>query len=133
MIRLLGLMFLSAAILGCAAPPQSPACGITDVLTVEPTSATADHAASAPGNQAQFQAIVAPHATAPGCPVPQYVLLVDATWTLSDPLDAQISSAANSTNGLATCNNAVSNPITVTAMYTASGVTQTATGTLTCK
>jgi hypothetical protein len=132
MIRLLGVMCLSAAILGCAAP-QSPACSLTDALEVGPTSATADHAASVPGNQAQFQAVLAPHASAPSCPVPQYLVLVDATWTLSDSLDAQISSAATSTNGLATCNNAASNPITVTAAYTVSGATQTATATLVCK
>ena len=138
MKRLLGLAGLSAVLalglMGCAAT-QNPTsgCSLTNVLSVGPTAATADHAATAPGNQAQFQATLAPHASAPGCPVPQYIALVDATWTLSDPLDAQISSAANSTNGLASCVNAASNPITVTATYSVSGVMQTQSATLTCK
>jgi len=131
MKRLLGLGCLSAVLLGCAAP-QNPSCNLSSVFAVGPTSATADHSATPPGNQAQFQATVSPYSSVPGCPVPQYILLLQPTWSLSDPLDAQISSAPG-TNGLATCMNAAANPITVTATYTSNGTTQTKTATLTCK
>ena len=129
--RLLGLGCLSASFLGCAVT-QNPGCSLTYVLAVGPNAATADHAAASPGNQAQFRATVAPQASSPGCPVPEFVAVVDATWTVSDAVDAEISSAA-ATNGLATCLNAALNPITVTAAYTANGVTQVTTSSLVCK
>jgi hypothetical protein len=131
MKRLLGLGCLSAVFLGCAAS-QNQSCDLTSVLAVGPASATPDHSATPPGNQAQFQATVAPYSSNPSCPIPQYILLLQPTWTISDPLDAQISSAAG-TNGVATCMNAAANPITVSASYTSNGTTQTKTATLTCK
>jgi len=132
MSRLIGLPVLLVLLLGCGAP-QNPNCELTYPLEIGPLTATADHTASPPGNQVQFQASVSPYSNVPGCAVPEYIAIVYATWSLSDPIDAQISSAANSTNGLASCVNSAKNPITVTATYTANGTTQTRTASLTCK
>jgi hypothetical protein len=131
MSRLIGLAVLLAVLPGCGAP-QNPSCDLTYPVEIGPLIATADHTASPPGNQAQFRASVSPYSSAPGCAVPEVIALVYATWSLSDPIDAQISSAANATNGLATCVNLTPDPITVTAAYTANGATQTRTATLTC-
>jgi hypothetical protein len=89
--------------------------------------------ASPPGNQEKFQATVAPD-PGPGCPVPEFLLLANnATWTVSDPNDVQISSAVGSTNGLATCVGATQGPATVTAVVTYDGFTISDSATITCK
>lgn len=91
-----------------------------------------DHTAPPPGNQEQFQAVVAPD-PGPGCPVPAWVLLdTDATWTVSDKVDVQISSAPGNGNGLATCVNATGAPAIVTATVVFNGYTLSNTSTITC-
>jgi hypothetical protein len=92
---------------------------------VNPASATADHAAAAPGNQTQF--FVAYKGVPNGCAFSQVVPQAD--WTVSDTTDVSISSAKDGTNGIATCLHATSGAATVTASYQG----KTATAQLTCK
>lgn len=122
---------------GCAVNSSSSTCHPNAVpvsLSVGPAtgqSATPDHSAAPPGNQVQFTAIVAPD-PGPGCPVPQWLLKANAAWTVSDSKEVQISSAADDTNGLATCLAATDGPATVTGVVTYSGFTLTNTSTITC-
>jgi hypothetical protein len=99
-------------------------CTITGIK-VNPSAATADHGANPPANTAQF---FADYTAVSACQFPP----LRPAWTASDPVNVNISSATDSTNGTATCLNPTADPVTVTATATASGKTFTATGTLTC-
>lgn len=107
---------------GCAAggdpsSKQQPFCVLA--LSVSPQSGSADHMAAAPGNQVKFGAAYGPTEQS-SCKLPT-VLVTNATWTSSDPVDVQVSSAPGDPNGLATCLSATSAPLTVTASYTPTG------------
>jgi hypothetical protein len=126
------LVLMLCTLLGCAGGGNQ-SCVTQTVLSVGPTSGTADHSAAAPGNQQQFVATTSAGTSTPGCAVPLVIAQVNASWTTSDPLDTQISSGPLPSNGLATCINATSQPVTVTATYTAGTTTLTRIATLTCK
>lgn len=100
---------------------------------VSPGSATADHAAAAPGNQQKFTATEAPAGTGTGCILPQYIKLAQPDWTSSDPLNVSISSAKDLTNGTATCTGTTSGAVTLTATSTDNTKPKTMSVQLTCK
>jgi hypothetical protein len=127
---LLLLAGCSVFLAGCGA--GSSDCTLTTLLTVGPATATADHAATAPGNQQQFSAYVDP-STQPGCPIPQWVAKASPTWTNPAPLAISISSAQDQTNGLATCLAATTGAVTLTATVGTGLTAQTKTVALTCK
>jgi hypothetical protein len=102
------------------------------VATLDEQPAVADHMAPAPGNQVQFYAF--PQEQLKGdCAVPAVIAPAQATWTVSDNVNVQISSAKDQTNGLATCVGATAVPATVTATVTLDGFTKSATSTISCK
>src|ERR1700735_1619950 len=105
-MRVLGLfVFGLAGLVGCAAAPPPQSCPAEYELSVNPTAATADHSATAPGNQQKFTAYSSPTVvTGTGqCAESAVVAPVNATWTSSDPLDVSVSSAPGATNGVAIC------------------------------
>lgn len=113
---LAGLLAAVTADCGCGGKP-SLSCSINTVISVNPTSAVVNHAASPPGNQVQFGAIASP--TAPdGCPVPQWLANVYGTWSNPDPTAITISSANDATNGTAVCKAATNGPVTLTGTFT---------------
>jgi hypothetical protein len=85
-------------------------------VTVAPLSAIADHSAAPPGNQVQFIATAAPVAP-PGCPLPEWMARVYAAWSNPDPADITISSANDSTNGMATCKAPTRGAVTLTGTF----------------
>jgi hypothetical protein len=124
---------------GCATQAPAP-CVYSFSLGIQSSSGTltADHTLAAPGNQVTFQAVSGAEAVSGSdCPIPLVVADVSgsAVWTVSDPLDVQLSGTApNAISGeVATCVNATADPVTVTASYTNQGVTKTGTAQLTCK
>lgn len=115
--------------LGCGGSRQN--CNLT-ALSVSPSSATADHATSTPGNQVQF---FAGPVTKGQCSAVACVNCWGQTWTVSDAVNVSISNNAND-NGTATCLGATNGAVTITATAPVSGKsTQTVTGTATliCK
>ncbi len=81
-------------------------------------SGSVDSTATAPSNQAQFQASASFIVTQQGsgfCAIPAIGQLLHPQWTNPDPVHITISSADDSTNGLATCNGATAGPVTLTA------------------
>ena len=124
------LVAFSLLLSGCGA--QSPNCVLTNVFKVGPLTATADHSAAPPGNQQQFTAGLFPTA-APFCPIPLDVARLTPIWTNPDPLAISISSAQNTTNGLATCLTATTGPVTLSATIGKGQNVHTKTVTLTCK
>ncbi len=117
------------ASLGCGGNQQN--CDLT-ALSVLPSSATADHAVSSPGNQVQFFAgpITKGQCVAAGC-----VNCSGQTWTVSDTVNVSISNSAND-NGTATCLGATNGAVTITAtapVSTKNTKTVSGTATLTCK
>jgi hypothetical protein len=128
------VLTLSFLATGCAVSPTSPVCtGGSFTLGAAPTATPPgmpSHNDAPPGNQEKFNAELQPTAPA-GCPVPEYIAIVDAQWTVSDPINVQISSAPDS-NGVATCAGTTTGAVTVTATYTQDGVTKSATAPLTC-
>lgn len=118
---------------GCGvSPPPQPNCALTETLRVSPSTATVNHAAAAPGNQQKFTALLYPTGP-PGCPIPAYVEVATPTWTNPDPLDVQISSAADATNGLAICKGKTTGPVALTATSTVAKARQSVTVQLTCQ
>jgi hypothetical protein len=106
----------------------------TTAIKVSPGTAIIDHTASAPGNSLQFDAFTT--AATSGCNF-SLANLQNATWSISDPVNANISNSHDQFNanyGRATCINAAPVPITVTATVPSgdgsSNVSSTAT--LTC-
>lgn len=132
MLRFVSLSFLVVTALlisvGCGGQQN---CELTALL-VSPSSATADHSVSSPGNQVQF---FAGPVMKGQCAVPACVNCLGQTWTASDNLDVSISNNA-SDNGTATCLAATTGAVTITAtapVSTKSNKTVSGTATLTCK
>jgi hypothetical protein len=123
------ISLITAALIATGCGQQS--CRLTG-LSVGPPNATADHAASAPGNQVQFFET----ATVPkGCTHTACVNCSGQTWTVSDPVNVSISNNAKD-NGTAVCKGTTNGAATVTATAPAgTGSTKTVTGTATliCK
>jgi hypothetical protein len=111
--------------------PGSQNQGCSAYMAIGPASGTADHAAMSPGNQVQFQAYSGESCT--NGATPAVVALVYAGWSNPDPLDVQISSAADMTNGLATCKNTTAGPVTLTATATIDSKQYQQNAQLTCK
>jgi hypothetical protein len=100
-------------------------------LAVSPQTATADHAAAAPGNQISF---IAFDGLRPGCPPTPGPIRTDLKWSVSDTVNTKIGNTLNVDYGVATCINATPSPVTVTATGTNGlGTTIMGTATLTCK
>ena len=115
---------------GCGGSQQN--CELT-ALSISPSSGTADHTLSSPGNQVQFFA--GPLLKGHQCAVPACVNCMGQTWTVSDTVNVSISNNA-SDNGTATCLAATNGAVTVTAtapISTQSTKTVSGTATLTCK
>jgi hypothetical protein len=117
-----GLFLCSSLCLGsngCSAVSSttstSQACS-TFTITINPQTVTLDHTVS--GNAQAYTTSIAVPA---GCSYPP---LPTARWSLSDTIDASINAT-----GVATCNNAALNPITVGAAIS----NEAATATLVCK
>jgi hypothetical protein len=126
---------VAMALSGCAAGTSGPTAaqqnGCGAYIDVSPSSATADHAAQAPGNQVQFITI-----TGQKCTNGAYsnaIAVIYPGWTNPDPLDISISSAADATNGTAICKNTTAGPVTLTASATLSGAVYQQSVQLTCK
>ena len=119
----LAALGIAVGLAGCGS--QTPACSPSpQMLAIAPHTSTADHAAFPPHNQQQFIATLSPATDGSTCATPAHSILLHPTWTVSDPHDVSISSANDSTNGLATCLGSTSGPVTVTAdISTASGTT----------
>jgi hypothetical protein len=97
-----------------------------------PATATADHMAKPPGNQAQFRPqLITTYAA--GCPLPATPIIDDAMWTTSDTTNIQINSTVGTTNGLATCVGATTGAATVTVKVASTTNPLTASASLTCQ
>ncbi len=127
----LGLLVLPLG--SCAAPEGVSTCMYYTTFSAGPLSATADHSVAAPGNQQQFQAAEGTGGTGSDCKIPQVMRLVQPNWTSSAPLDVSVSSAKDSTNGLAACTGSTSGPVTLTATSTEDTTPKTVSVQLTCK
>ena len=66
------------------------------------------------------------------CAIPALARVVYVPWTNPDPLHISISSANNSSNGLATCIGPTDGPVSLTATDAGPNNTATATVQLTC-
>jgi hypothetical protein len=124
-----------AVLLGCGTGGSGvgPCKPVGFLMTVGPASegnAAPDHTEPPPGNQERFQAGIG-GVYGPGCATSQVLHLTPAQWTTSDPKDVTISSAADATNGLATCVGAAN--ATVSATLTSDGFTQTKSASIVCK
>jgi len=115
------------ATVGCGGQPSGPGsgCGVTG-LNVTPSTATANHAAAAPGNSQTFSASLQ-FQNNPVCAVPAD--LVGFNWTASDP-SVHLSSSPTAAV-TATCTAAVTSPVTIAATP-GNGMDFTGKGTLTC-
>src|SRR5260370_41099309 len=106
---LLPLLFLCGLMSTCGLT-SSDACVITTAMT--PLTGTADHNATAPGNEVQFSLSSSEKGN---CPlIPDFV----GVWSTSDPVNTTISNQAP-TQGLATCLNATPTPATISNSSTA--------------
>ncbi|SNT08465.1 hypothetical protein SAMN05421770_10492 [Granulicella rosea] len=117
-MKVLGIaaIVLALALTGCGNAPAGSSGCIPAVLLINPTTATADHLAAAPGNQQQFY-----EAYGGGtCAIPQ--IAVEGPLTSSDPIHVTVDDT-----GLATCVGATSGAVTLSSART------TATAQLTCK
>ena len=123
--------FSCSALLSCGSQSD---CSMVSVLRVGPTNAAADHMAKAPGNAVQFTAFVAQVLVHPqnACGVPTVAAAVRPTWIVSDPTNVTIDSAADATNGLATCIGTTASPVTVTGTTMGSSGSITARATISC-
>jgi hypothetical protein len=135
---LFGALLGAVSLSGCGATNPGNGCIEGGTFLASPTSGTANHALAPPGDQVQFMVTSAPYiVSGKDCALPQIVARVYAAWTSSDPTDVTVSSAGDSTNGLATCVNATPTPVTLTATGTSPfsgfGPLQLQTVSLTCK
>ena len=105
-------MMLGCASMAACGGTSGDTCTITTSIT--PPSVTADHNATAPGNEVQFSL----SSTVQGnCPLmPDFV----GVWSTSDPVNTTISNQAP-TQGLATCLNATSTPAAISNSSTIRG------------
>ncbi len=119
--------------LGCAsATGGTQACTVQGFFfSASPAGAGGmpDHTAAPPGNQEQFEAGLG-STYGPGCVSNALAHPVPAAWTSSDPANVSISSAADATNGLATCLGASAS--TVSATLTVDGLTETRSAAIVC-
>jgi len=119
-IALLTSVFCASLLLtGCAVNASTgQQCTNGLAMSISPASATADHAQTAPANQAKFQATVSPTAS-PGCAVPNWVMTAAPTWTNPDPKNISINSSSDtSANGVATCLGTTNGMVTQTVTLT---------------
>jgi len=128
------LFFLLLVIfgIGCGGKSQVVDCTPLD-LGISPQTATADHAAAAPGNQVSF---IAFDGLRPGCPPTPGPIRTDLKWSVSDTVNTKIGNTLNVDYGVATCINATPSPVTVTATGTngaGTGALISGSATLTCK
>jgi hypothetical protein len=130
-------LLLLLSIAGCGGHSIPNDCPIQPTLGVSPSSATADHNGTTPGNSVQFTAELGYFNAPQGCAIPANIRqLTNVVWALSDNTNAKISNAQDMTFGVATCTGTSSLPITVTASLPADqnqGTQATATATLICK
>jgi hypothetical protein len=117
----LGIGFL--ATMGCGG---NGGCAVSGINVV-PSTATADHAAAAPGNSQVFNTAVT---TSGDCPGVGTSVLPNANWTASDP-SVRLSTSPTSVV-TATCTAAVVGPVTITATTPLGGLMFTGRATLTC-
>jgi len=123
----IGLVLIAA--LGCGGAGD---CGPVGV-SVSPNTAAADHSTAPPGNQQKFVAFNS-FPVKQGCPAITAAMLNNVTWSTSDPSDVSISNTQGPTYGVATCINAVSGSVTITATQPQQdGGTFTGAASLTCK
>lgn len=124
-----------AGLAGCGGR-TSVDCTTATALSISPASATADHAAAAPGDQMVFVGFDDLSTRPPACG-PVNILQAqrqDLKWTVSDPANVTIGNTLNVDYGKATCVNATAAPVTVTASgLNTKGATITGTSTLSCK
>jgi hypothetical protein len=111
-----GFFVAITALCGCGGNPATK-CDEVTVISVNPTSATVNHAATPPANQVQFVANAQPYSDQPGCAVPDWIAIVYGTWSNPDPTDIQISSALDNTNGTAVCKSATNGAVTLTGTF----------------
>jgi hypothetical protein len=128
------LFFLLLAVfgIGCGGKSQVVDCTPLD-LGISPQTATADHAAAAPGNQVSF---IAFNGLRPGCPPTPGPIRTDLKWSVSDTVNTKIGNTLNVDYGVATCINATPSAVTVTATGTngaGTGTLISGSATLTCK
>ena len=124
------LLAFCTAVAGCGGSANSNSvCAIT-AIKVFPATATVDHTATPPASSQHFDAFET--SASNGCSF-QLSALQNATWTVSDSLDASIGNQQNVNYGTATCINAAPSPITVTATVpSGNGTNVSATAALTC-
>ena len=122
---------------GCGTNTNSCVYGNSFDISSSSQTNTANHASTAPANQVKFGASSGTLViSGSGCAIPSHLAIVNASWTVSDSKDVTISSAADATNGTATCVNPTSGPVNVTATAPSGSTVYTpttATATLTCK
>lgn len=122
------LLCLMAFAMSCGSTPN---CLLATSLDVSPATATADHLAGSPGNQVRF---VAANHIPDGCQPTPAPLRTDLKWTVSDPINVTIGNIQGVNYGVATCVNATTGGVTVTASGpNTQNATITGTATLTCK
>ena len=133
-------MLVACASLGLAGcGTATPPCVTSFSLVVGPQNTSgsslgiADHTLPAPGDQQLFTAYSGETIVSGQCAVPDLLAPVHPQWTTSDAVDITISSANDTTNGLATCNGATLTPAVITATYTQGTTSKTASSTLTCR
>lgn len=133
-ITLFAGIIMSGVLSGCAVPSQQ--CLPVSINSVSPTSATADHMDPSPGDQQKYVVSSREGQSALSCPISAIDEILTPTWTVSDTVNVKISSAKDSTNGVATCIGATTAPVVLTATGVGieGGTSQVlATATLTCK
>lgn len=124
------LLLLVIVCVGCGGHSQ-PDCSTAVALGLLPASATADHAAAAPGNKVSFIGFD----TLPnGCIPTPGPIRQDLKWSVSDTVNTTIGNTLNVDYGVATCINTTPAPVTVTATGTNRlGAMISGTATLACK
>jgi hypothetical protein len=131
---LLGSLIIAASLAGCGSGNSMQNCTVTS-LTIAPPTATANHLAAPPGNEAFFSGLNNLTTLPPGCVSPgagAEPRRVDLTWTSSDPVNVSVGNTPVD-NGVATCNHATSGPVTITATGpNAINATISGTASLTC-
>ncbi len=123
------LLCAAAVLIGCGG---SPSCVPGASLGVYPVTATVDSTAKSPGNQQQFLASSGTISLQGSCPIPALSVIIPVTWSNPDQIHIAISSANDSTNGLATCKGPTAGPVTLTATPSSKTVPATAAVQLTC-
>lgn len=130
MLRSLELVVALSAVLmlvGCGS--SSHDCTPTPlVVTVSPSSATANHTAAAPGNQAQFTFTTTGGEVGSSCAVSNQAV-VETQWASTDSTDISFSDPSK---GLATCTGATSGAATVSVTTGKNGAIGKGTASLTC-